>query len=63
MMGFKNVPLPKSALRCPSCPRPQRKGAIGAPWDGAEGFDGAAVASLFGAAAVAVAPSNNDFKV
>src|ERR1700716_440160 len=63
MMGFKKVPLPRSALRCPSLPRAQRIGAIGGPWDTVKGCGAAPIASLLEAAALAVAPSNNDFKV
>jgi hypothetical protein len=63
MMGFKKVPLPRSALRCPSLPRAQRIGAIGGPWDTVKGCDAAPIASLLEAAALVVAPSNNDFKV
>src|SRR6266702_4701714 len=63
MMRFRNVPLPRSALRCPSWPLDQRAGAIGGSRGGAEGCDAADVASLFEPEAVAVAPSSNDFKV
>src|SRR6266700_1497918 len=62
MMGFRNVPLPRSAVRCPSLPRAQCSGAFGG-WGSAEGCDSAAIASVFEPAAVAVAPSNSDFKV
>jgi len=66
-MGFRKVPLPRSALRCPSWPRAQRIGPIGGSCGGPEGCAAevcdAGIASLLEPAAVAVAPSNSDFKV
>src|SRR5882724_3333528 len=65
MMGFRKVPLPRSALRCPSVPRAHCIGTAGSAGASAAGSDeAAATGSLVELApAVTVAPSNNDFRV
>src|SRR5579864_2493058 len=65
-VGGKTIvgqPCQDRLCAAPSLPRPQPMGELGGSWGGAEGFNGAQIASLPEPAAVAVAPSNSDFKV